>query len=82
VATRQAARLGARWSVRATFSHRTHSVKAAADCVACHVDLTSPTVLSLAAPTKATCSTAGCHDGTAFKVTGTSCTRCHPGSKK
>ncbi|MBA2543007.1 MAG: hypothetical protein H0V17_25425 [Deltaproteobacteria bacterium] len=81
-ASREAARLGARWSVRSTFKHRTHTAKAAAECVACHSDLDSPTVLSLAAPAKATCSTAGCHDGSgAFKVTGTSCTKCHPGAK-
>ena len=70
------------WSVRATFAHAPHR-NAGGDalaCTACHVDMTSPDVLSLAAPTKQTC--ARCHDGrTAFKVTGTGCTRCHPGSR-
>ena len=47
-ASREAARLGARWSVRSTFKHRTHTAKAAAECIACHSDLSSPTVLSLA----------------------------------
>jgi len=82
-ATRESARLTARWSVRATFKHRVHGQKIAVDCVKCHTDLTSPTVLSLAPPPKAACSASGCHDGgAAFKVTGTSCTRCHPGSPK
>jgi len=80
LAAREAARLAARWSVRATFNHREHTAKVVVECVRCHVDLTSPTTLSLAPPPKATCAAAGCHDGTrAFKVTGTSCTRCHKG---
>ncbi len=80
---RETARLSARWSVRATFTHRVHAEKLAVECVRCHSDLTSPKLLSLPAPAKATCSSDGCHDGRgAFKVTGTSCTRCHPGAKK
>ena len=74
----------AAWSVRARFDHTKHTrdkVGAALPCVSCHVDLSSPTVLSLASPPKATC--APCHDGdTAFKLTGTSCTRCHPGASR
>jgi hypothetical protein len=68
--------------VRATFAHRSHAAKAGGvACEKCHDDLRSPTVLSLATPTKASCATEKCHDGTgtAFKVTGTACTRCHPG---
>lgn len=75
-ARREQARLAAPWSVRARFSHTPHS---RAPCVTCHTDLTGATVMDLAAPAKATC--VGCHDGTtAFKVTGTACARCHPGS--
>ena len=82
-AERDRARLAATWSVRARFKHAAHQegprVRATQlACVVCHDDLSSPTVLSLAVPAKATC--APCHDGqTAFKLTGTTCTRCHPG---
>ena len=76
--------LTAAWSVRARFDHTTHKKNktgAAMPCVACHVDLSSPSVLSLASPPKSTC--APCHDGdTAFKLTGTTCKRCHPGVVK
>ncbi len=73
---REATRLAATWSVRSMFTHRAHLSKTA--CTTCHSDLSAPDLLSLAAPTKATCAT--CHDGTvAFKVTGTACTKCHPG---
>lgn len=83
IAAREAARLSARWSVRATFNHRVHATKVAADCARCHTDVSSPTTLSIAAPPKAACAEVGCHDGSgAFKVTGTSCTRCHPGAPK
>ena len=83
IAAREAARLSARWSVRATFNHRVHATKVAAECGRCHTDVSSPTTLSIAAPPKAVCAAAGCHDGGgAFKVTGTSCTRCHPGAPK
>ena len=77
---RERTRLAATWSVRAKFVHAPHAQAKGAEvaCIACHTDLTSPTVLSLAVPAKTTC--APCHDGqTAFKLTGTTCTRCHPG---
>ena len=72
----------ATWSVRAAFVHAPHRKDNGAElaCTACHTDLTSPNVLSLAVPEKQTC--ARCHDGkAAFKLTGTSCMRCHPGSR-
>jgi c(7)-type cytochrome triheme protein len=80
---REKTRLAATWSVRAKFRHAPHAQSKGVEvaCVACHTDLTSPTVLSLATPAKATC--ARCHDGqVAFKLTGTTCTRCHPGKPK
>jgi c(7)-type cytochrome triheme protein len=83
--TRRAARFGATWSVRQMFVHGTHTSKAGEiACVKCHDDLGSPTVLSLAAPAKKSCATEKCHDGTGgtFKVTGTSCTKCHRGAAK
>ncbi|MEJ7600620.1 MAG: cytochrome c3 family protein [Kofleriaceae bacterium] len=83
VERRVAQQLTATWSVRARFDHTKHTRDQAGNalpCVSCHVDLTSPTVQSLTSPPKSTC--APCHDGgTAFKLTGTSCTRCHPGAK-
>lgn len=70
---RERARGEALWSVRRRFVHGPHRATA---CTACHSDVTAPTVLSLATPTKQTC--IGCHDGsTAFKATGTGCRRCH-----
>lgn len=78
---RDKTRRDAVWSVRATFQHAPHAQFKGAEvaCVTCHTDLTSPTVLSLAAPPKSSC--APCHDGRdAFKLTGTTCTRCHPGA--
>ncbi|HVK84555.1 MAG TPA: cytochrome c3 family protein [Kofleriaceae bacterium] len=81
---RMLARLGAPWSTRATFDHATHAVgKDGRElaCKSCHEDLSAPDLLRLAAPKKAACAT--CHDGTtAFKLTGTTCTRCHPGAKR
>nr|MDQ3370872.1 cytochrome c3 family protein [Myxococcota bacterium] len=82
-AQRRATRLAVPWSARARFAHERH-VKAAdgsvLPCVQCHVDMTSPDVLQLAAPPKSTC--APCHDGRAsFKLTGTTCTRCHAGAE-
>jgi hypothetical protein len=81
---RQVARLAAPWSVRAAFDHASHaraSGGGAAACTACHVDLRAPDVLALPTPPKATC--APCHDGaTAFKLTGTACTRCHQGARR
>ncbi len=82
-AKRETARLTARWSVRATFRHRSHAAKTEVACAGCHTSLIGASVLALPAPTKASCAAAGCHDGSgAFKVTGTSCTRCHPGASK
>jgi c(7)-type cytochrome triheme protein len=80
-ATRTAQRTSAAWSVRARFDHAPHTKVDDRElaCTTCHVALGAPTVLELAAPTKATC--APCHDGkTAFKVTGTQCVRCHRGA--
>jgi c(7)-type cytochrome triheme protein len=70
---RQAQRVAAAWSVRKLFVHATHPQA----CTSCHLDMTAPDVMSLATPPKPTC--APCHDGqTSFKLTGTSCARCHP----
>jgi c(7)-type cytochrome triheme protein len=80
VSLRETDRLSAPWSVRATFRHAGHDKTA---CTKCHVDMTAKDVLVLARPPKATCAVDGCHDGKgAFKVTGTACTRCHPGARK
>jgi c(7)-type cytochrome triheme protein len=82
---RERARLTATWSVRATFVHAPHRAGKTGElaCTTCHTDMSSPTVLSLAVPAKQTCASAGCHDGQgAFKVTGTSCTRCHLGARR
>ncbi|HEX7836262.1 MAG TPA: cytochrome c3 family protein, partial [Kofleriaceae bacterium] len=69
------------WSVRRSFDHAAHARTGDGrplGCGACHVDLHGPDVTALATPAKATC--APCHDGaTAFKLTGTTCTRCHEG---
>jgi c(7)-type cytochrome triheme protein len=78
-AARERARAAAPWSVRRVFDHTPHrrdrDGKELA-CTACHVDMSAHDVLGLAAPPKATC--APCHDGNvAFKLTGTTCTRCH-----
>jgi c(7)-type cytochrome triheme protein len=75
---RQTARLAAPWSVRAAFDHAAHAERTrdAPACTACHVDLEAPDVTTLATPPKPTC--APCHDGqAAFKLTGTTCKRCH-----
>jgi c(7)-type cytochrome triheme protein len=77
-AAREGARLLAPWSVRAAFDHATHrrSKDGALRCEACHADLAGPDVKALKTPPKAAC--AGCHDGAAaFKLTGTTCTKCH-----
>ena len=64
------------WSVRRAFEHGAHP----GACTACHADLHGGDVVKLAVPAKAAC--ASCHEGqTAFKLTGTTCTRCHVGSK-
>jgi len=80
--SRRRARLAAPWSVRAAFQHATHrrSKDGELPCTACHTDLTAPDLASLRTPAKAVC--AGCHDGgAAFKLTGTTCTRCHGGAR-
>jgi len=80
---RQAARLAAPWSVRRSFDHAMHARTGdgrPVGCDACHVDLRGADVTGLATPAKASC--APCHDGTtAFKLTGTTCTRCHEGAR-
>jgi len=76
--SRDLARLAAPWSVRAAFDHAAHA--AAPACEVCHVDLRAPDVTALPTPPKPTC--APCHDGrAAFKLTGTTCTRCHQGTR-
>jgi len=73
-AERLATRIADPWSVRLAFDHAAHQ---RSECTACHTALVGPLV-TLAAPAKATC--APCHDGTkAFKLTGTTCRRCHSG---
>jgi c(7)-type cytochrome triheme protein len=68
------------WSVAIAFDHTPHAKDATGAvlaCQSCHTKLEGP-VLTLATPAKATC--APCHDGTrAFKLTGTTCRRCHTG---
>jgi c(7)-type cytochrome triheme protein len=80
-AERETTRLAAPWSVRRTFDHDTH--KRTPDqqelaCTACHVQL-SGKLLELPTPQKPTC--LPCHDDgkAAFKLTGTTCSRCHRG---
>ncbi|HEY4056298.1 MAG TPA: cytochrome c3 family protein [Kofleriaceae bacterium] len=72
-------RNAAPWSVREQFRHTTHEKGPTGEllaCTGCHTDMSAPTVDTLATPAKPTC--AGCHNGgTAFKLTGTGCTRCH-----
>ncbi len=81
-AKRLAVRTTLQWSVRATFDHTPHRVAkdgSEVPCARCHEDLHGDSLTQLAAPSKATCQP--CHDGgTAFKLTGTTCTRCHPGA--
>lgn len=77
-AERLAKRIAQPWSVRLAFDHVTHGKSSDGStlaCTSCHTSLAGP-VSDLAAPAKATC--AGCHDGgLAFKLTGTTCRRCH-----
>jgi c(7)-type cytochrome triheme protein len=84
IVDRQAARLAAPWSVRRAFDHATHARGSGGQplaCEACHVDLSGADVAALATPPKPSC--APCHDGsTAFKLTGTTCTRCHEGAPR
>jgi c(7)-type cytochrome triheme protein len=82
VADRTAKRAADPWSVRLAFAHASHDKGAdgsALACTSCHVTLAGG-LLDLQAPPKATC--APCHDGTrAFKLTGTTCGRCHLAAK-
>ncbi|MBL9017018.1 MAG: hypothetical protein JNL83_22725 [Myxococcales bacterium] len=74
---REQVRATVAWSVRATFDHGPHP----GECASCHDDLHGDGIIALAAPKKPSC--APCHDGgRAFKLTGTTCTRCHVGAKK
>ncbi len=79
---RDRARVTAPWSVRLTFSHAPHRLAddgTVLACTSCHTSLRGATRLDIPTPTKATC--APCHDGKrTFKLTGTTCTRCHPGA--
>jgi c(7)-type cytochrome triheme protein len=71
-AAREQQRADDPWSVRRAFEHAVHP----GVCTSCHTDLHGDDVVKLAVPAKATC--ASCHEGkTAFKLTGTTCTRCH-----
>jgi len=83
-AQRLADRLAAPWTVRARFDHARHQVTpdgAPLACTKCHDDLRGADVLALPTPRKSTC--VPCHgDGQiAFKLTGTTCTRCHGGPR-
>lgn len=75
-AAREQQRADDPWSVRRAFEHRAHP----GACTSCHADLHGASVVTLATPPKAAC--ASCHDGAiAFKLTGTTCTRCHVGAR-
>ena len=82
-AARVAKRIADPWSVRLAFDHAPHAVApggAPIACNACHTALVGQ-LADLATPAKATC--APCHDGTrSFKLTGTTCRRCHTGGVK
>ncbi|HEX5058258.1 MAG TPA: cytochrome c3 family protein [Kofleriaceae bacterium] len=82
-AERESTRLAAAWSVRRAFDHASHVETPDHQplaCVACHPVL-SGSVLELATPKKPAC--LPCHDDgkAAFKLTGTTCTRCHTGGR-
>lgn len=83
-AKRLAVRTTLPWSVRATFDHAPHRLAkdgTEVACTTCHADLSAASLLQIAAPPKVTCQP--CHDGTtAFKLTGTTCTKCHPGANR
>ena len=81
-AEREAARTEAPWSVRRAFAHATHERtpdQKDLACTACHAQL-SGSLLELPTPRKAAC--LPCHDDkqSAFKLTGTTCSRCHAGA--
>jgi c(7)-type cytochrome triheme protein len=76
---RENARGFASWSVRRRFDHRKHEKtrdNTAIACTACHVQM-SGKLADLATPKKSAC--LPCHDDgkVAFKLTGTTCGRCH-----
>jgi c(7)-type cytochrome triheme protein len=79
VAARILARLAAPWTTRAQFDHAAHRGDPTAPlaCGRCHVGAdAAPSIAAMPTPPKASC--APCHDGqTSFKLTGTSCGRCH-----
>ena len=76
VPERIATRTAAPWTVRAAFDHARHDGRAQLPCATCHTQLAGVELLAMPTPAKATC--APCHDGrAAFKLTGTSCRRCH-----
>jgi c(7)-type cytochrome triheme protein len=81
VTRRDALRRAVPWSVRATFPHAQHVRTRLGEvaCRTCHDDVRSPSVMTLETPRKERC--IACHDGkpgNAFKLTGTTCSRCHP----
>ena len=81
-AARLAKTTSAPWSVRLAFDHAPHATDAAGRALACQTCHTSlgGELSKLATPAKVTC--APCHDGThSFKLTGTTCRRCHTGTK-
>lgn len=74
------ARKQAPWSVRAAFEHATHAKTQDGNplaCSVCHTTLNGTNLVELATPQKPTC--LPCHDDGkgAFKLTGTTCKRCH-----
>jgi hypothetical protein len=86
-AERATTRINAPWSVRAKFQHATHRTTQNGNelsCTSCHASLAGNDLLALPTPKKDACVL--CHDANkqAFKVTGTSCSRCHgvPGASK
>ena len=81
-AEREHARETAPWSVRRAFDHGKHQKtpdQKDLPCTACHAQLGGK-LLEMATPKKAAC--LPCHDDgkAAFKLTGTTCTRCHASS--
>jgi predicted CXXCH cytochrome family protein len=79
---RDAERRATPWSVRANFPHARHARNKLGEiaCRSCHDDLRSPSILTLETPAKDRC--VPCHDGrpgNPFKLTGTTCSRCHKG---
>ena len=80
---RERARINAQWSVRLAFQHETHEKtpdQKDLACTACHVQI-SGKLLEILTPKKSAC--LPCHDTgkAAFKLTGTTCGRCHAGAE-